>query len=241
MIGGLHVALGVRRRARVRAFARAEEEPLGQALRDRRAVDGDERPRREAAGGVVGAGRELFPRAARPGEQQRVAGRGGAVDPVARGAQRRPDDTLGRRLHRGAEEGADVGREAEERLPDAEQPRQAGERLVGDALAVDEGAVAAVEIGDAHAVALARDPRVPARDPVVLDDEDAVPFDATDVDRLLVEANGKALRAAVGEDHDEARRGLVEGVRQERALLDGLGAEVVRRHASRIVVLHPGG
>jgi len=75
-----------------------------------------------------------------------------------------------------------------------------------DALTIDEGAVAAPEIGDAKPLCDARDTGLTARDTMIVDDDDALGRRAAEDDRLVAERDGHTGRPFARKEHDETRR-----------------------------------
>jgi hypothetical protein len=225
----LEVPVDVRRGAGVRPLARAEEETLGHALGDRRAVDRHEGPSAARAGVVEGAGRELLARAALARDVQRLDDarepRDGLPRPQERRARHRPVPDRGLVPH----EGGHVRERQQQRVAHPHDPGRRGRHAAGHRRAVDPGAVAAAEVGDDPPLGGVRDAPVPPGEARVV--EGGVAHGpAADVQGVAAQRDGGAGRARPGEDHHHprpTRRRLLRAL--AKAHVHGL---VLHRHRS---------
>lgn len=192
----LHLAERAHHRSE-RSMVRAEQHPLGEPLGKRAAVHDDEGPVVARARRVVCAsGADL--RGTSLGVEQDVATARGVPAQVVEctlelGPMRRGD---GRRVIRR------VLDEAEQRVADAQDREPAHAPRGGDALAIDEGAVATAQIRDAPRALGVAHPRVLARHALVAELERLVARDdlATEIE---VRGQPHRVRLAAARDQDD--------------------------------------
>ena len=115
-VGGLDVAVRVLRGARIRAAPGAEEQPLGEALRDSGAVDGNEGPTRAGAS-MKRARCEVLAGPALAGQEEHVPRARGPLNLSPRAEQRRSDERVAVAFDRSADEAADVALQQVESRP----------------------------------------------------------------------------------------------------------------------------
>ena len=207
----LEVPLGVGLRAGVRPLSRAEEEALGQRVRNRGAVDVNERTLAPPRSEVKVTRGELLARPRLPANMHAAPLGRGVGERAPDRAKGRPDDDVIHALDGPPEEEPHVSTQEEHRIADAQDPL-GGRTLAAHPLSVEEGPVAAVEIPDAKAPPLERDLRVAAREARVAErqPENAV---AAEEQRLASHGCGGKMRLNAGKDEDDPGDRLGSGGR----------------------------